>query len=63
MTKVENQINLFPYAHSFPIKIDKTRNGRWKDMLSSQEKKSLAAFIEEHYHEIKSLKYADTTIY
>jgi hypothetical protein len=47
--------------YSLPQKIDKSRNERWYDILTEQDKKALKAFIEENYNDIKLLKYADTT--
>jgi hypothetical protein len=62
LNEMYQAIKLPTVVHSLPQKIDKSRSDRWRDSLTEEEKKNLKAFIEEHYNDIKLLKYADTTI-
>lgn len=62
LNEIYQAMKLPTLVHSLPQKIDKSRSDYWRDGLTEQEKKNLKAFIEEHYNDIKLLKYADTTI-
>jgi hypothetical protein len=45
-----------------PVALDKSRNSRWSELLSAEERDSLEAFIEKHRGRIAALRSADTTL-
>jgi hypothetical protein len=61
-SQLHQALHLPDVNYSLPIRLRQSRHQRWRDILTEQEQKSLKAFIEAHYNQITSLKYADTTI-
>ena len=51
---------VFPDAR--PVRIEASRNERWREVLSREECEELEAFILAHRERIRRLRYADTNL-
>jgi hypothetical protein len=62
LNQIQSAIGLSLQNYTMPEKLETSRNDRWRDILTAQEKDDLENFIETHRDRILRLKFADTQL-